>query len=452
MVHALHPRIQADLRLEERGLVTIPRSGALVPTSATDYWGPADHESTRNLALRLSPDETEAERRYAEMKRRLCALFAPFRLRPPPALAEVRARAAARGDAEVLAAALTATVKQLRHRYLPTRMLQDRHAAEAAAIGHDPPALAFAYSSIDFPDAETGRTPHNGYIRGGIGALTTLMREAVEEAGVTIHTDAEVTSVLHEDAVVTGLRLADGIAVRARCVVSGLDPKRTFLTLVPRELTTPALRSRIAALVTDVSCYKLLAAVDALPHWRAWDGDPAAPSRGMVGLARSEAAVDAAYADCAAGRPPASPIINFSVPSALDATLAPHGYHTVSVWIYPAPARLRGTDWDAARERVAERLVDQISEHAPNFRRSILHLKLRTPLDLERDNGLTDGCIWHIQHGGDQLFWNRPLPELSGYRAPFPGLYLCGAGQHPGGEISGIPGHNAAQEIINDLS
>ena len=449
MVHALDRGIQADLRLAERGMVGIPRSGSLVPMPGGDYWGPADHESPRNLTLRLTAEETEAERRYAGMKRRLCELFAPYRLRPPPALAQIRADAAARGDGRLLEHALTRTVRQLRHRYLPTHRLRDRHAAEAAAIGHDPGALALAYGSIDLADG--GITPHNGYVQGGIGTIAALMREAVEEAGVSIHTSAEAVSLLHEDGAATGVRLADGTEATARCVVSNLDPKRTFLRLVPAELTTARLRRRVSALVTEVSCYKLLAAVDELPRWQAWDGDPELPSRGVVGLGRSEASVDAAYDDCAAGRPPAEPIINFSVPSALDPTLAPAGRHTASVWIYPAPAKLYDADWDAVRDRVAGHLVDQITRYAPNFHRSILHLKLRTPADIERENGLTDGCIWHIQHGGDQLFWSRPLPELSHYRAPFPGLYLCGAGQHPGGEISGIPGHNAAQEIIGDL-
>ena len=450
MVHALDPGIQADLRLEQRGMVTIPRTGSLVPVSEAEYWGPDDHESSRNLSLQLTAEENEAERRYADMKRRLCELFAPYRLRPPPPLAEVRAGATARGDVSLLEDALTATVRQLRHRYLPTCRLRDRHAAEAAAIGHDTGALALAYGSINL--ADSGKPPHNGYVKGGIGTITALMRQAVEEAGVAIHTEAEAVSLLHEDGAATGVRLAGSTAVTARCVVSNLDPKRTFLRLVPPEMTTEALRRRVGALVTEVSCYKLLAAVDELPHWQAWDGDPAQPSRGVVGLGRSEASVDAAYADCASGRPPAEPIMNFSVPSALDPTLAPDGRHTASVWIYPAPAKLQGTDWDTVRDHVAERLVDQITRYAPNFRRSILHLKLRTPADLERENGLTDGCIWHIQHGGDQLFWNRPLPELSRYRAPFPGLYLCGAGQHPGGEISGIPGHNAAREVIRDLA
>ena len=303
MVHALDPGIQADLRLAERGMVEIPRTGSLVPMPDGDYWGPDDHKSPRNLSLQLTPDETEAERRYADMKRRLCELFAPYRMRPPPTLAEVRSDAAARGDGPFLEDALTRTVRHLRHRYLATRRLRDRHAAESAAIGHDPGALALAYGSIDLAGTGIGRTPHNGYIEGGIGTITSLMRQAVEEAGVAIHTDAEAVSLLHEDGAATGVRLADGTAVTARCVVSNLDPKRTFLRLVPPELTTMQLRRRVSALVTDVSCYKLLAAVDELPHWQAWDGDPALPSRGVVGLGRSEAIVDAAYADCAAGRP-----------------------------------------------------------------------------------------------------------------------------------------------------
>jgi phytoene dehydrogenase-like protein len=144
-------------------------------------------------------------------------------------------------------------------------------------------------------------------------------------------------------------------------------------------------------------------------------------------------------------------VISFSLPSAVDASLAPPGKHTASIWIFSAPATLRQGTWDDAREAVAERLIDQITTYAPNFRRSIRDYKFRTPLDLERENGLTDGSIWHIQHTGEQLFWNRPLPELARYRAPLRGLYLCGAGQHPGGEVSGQPGHNAAHEVLKDL-
>jgi len=159
----------------------------------------------------------------------------------------------------------------------------------------------------------------------------------------------------------------------------------------------------------------------------------------------------AAHDDTEAGIPPRRPLISFSVPSAADPSLTQPGYHTASVWVYPAPARLQEGSWEDVRTQVAEALIDQVSEFAPNFRRSIRDYKLRTPLDLERENGLTDGCIWHVQHAGEHLFWNRPLPELARYRTPIAGLYLCGAGQHPGGEVSGLPGHNAAHEVLKDL-
>jgi phytoene dehydrogenase-like protein len=154
--------------------------------------------------------------------------------------------------------------------------------------------------------------------------------------------------------------------------------------------------------------------------------------------------------DVDAGRVPRTPIISMYLQSAVDPSVAPPGCHTASIYVWPIPSRLHGTTWDDVREQVAANLIDQVSVYAPNFRRSILHYKLHTPLDMERELGLTDGCIWHVHHSGDQLFWNRPLPELSAYRAPIKGLYLCGAGQHPGGEVSGQPGHNAAHEALRD--
>ena len=158
-----------------------------------------------------------------------------------------------------------------------------------------------------------------------------------------------------------------------------------------------------------------------------------------------------AYADRPAGRPPRRPMLSFNVPSMLDPTLAPPGHHTASVYIYPAPAKLAEGTWAQRKREVAEAVIDYITQFAPNFRGSILNYEFRTPEDLEQRLGLTDGCIWHLQHTPEQILGGRPLPELANYRAPVTGLYLGGSGQHPGGEVSGIPGHNAAQEILRDL-
>ena len=277
------------------------------------------------------------------------------------------------------------------------------------------------------------------------------MAEAAQEAGVEIHVNSGVREFLVEGDEVIGVRLEDGSEVLSSTVVSNLDPKNTFLKLMPSEQISGEFRNRINGLITEVSCYKLLAVISELPEWRHWDGDSDQPYKGAVTLHSSRPEIEASYDELEAGLPVRKPVVSFSMPSFADPGLTQEGYHTASVWIYPAPARLKQGTWDDVRDEIAEGIIDQITEFAPNFKGSIRDYVFRTPQDLERENSLTDGCIWHVQHAGEHLFWNRPLPELSAYRAPQKGLYLCGAGQHPGGEVSGIPGHNAAHEILKDI-
>ncbi len=450
MVHGIHPKIFRDFQLTERGLDVIPRQGLQVLPDGT-YWGPSTHESPRNRALQLTPAEREGQRRYADFKNTLQRTIAPYRLQPPPSLAEVRAKIVGTPAADVLEKALSTRIHELQDEFLPDGPLKDRLGNEAGAIGRNPLGFQFAYASLNAVDEETGIKPPNGYVRGGVGVVSRLFLESAVAAGVTVHIDHEVSEFIVEGGDVVGIRLADGAEVRSRVVVSNLDPKRTLLRLTPAEHLDDGFRARLNDVVTHVSCYKFLAVISELPQWSAWDGDPYAPSTGSVVLSLNRAEMGAAYDDLEAGRPPRRPLVSFSIPSAVDDSLRQPGYHTASIWIYPAPAKLRSGTWDDVRESVAEGLIDQISAHAPNFRKSIRDYKLRTPLDLERENGLTDGCIWHVQHAGEHLVWNRPLPEIAHYRAPLAGLYLCGAGQHPGGEISGVPGHNAAHEVLKDL-
>jgi phytoene dehydrogenase-like protein len=453
MIHAVHPRLIRDLRLYERGLDVIPRTFSLHLRSDGRYYGPAEHASGHNLSSpdNLTPSERSADARYSAFKASLRSLFAPYRLRTPPSLDEVRTRVEGTAAEAVLEQAVEKRVSDLHDGFLPSDVLKERYAAEVASIGRDPLALSLAYASIDEPDEETGEQPPHGYVRGGLGNLSKLLAQAAVDAGAKIFVGHRVERIITEGSTIVGIRLADGTEVRTGLVVSNLDPKQTFLRLIDRGALSPKFRERVGGLTTHISCLKLLAVISELPEWPAWDGDPHLPSTGLVSLTRSRRDVAAAYDDLDTRQPPRAPVVNFSVPSMVDASLAPAGYHTASIWIYPAPAQLDEGSWDDVREQVAERLIDQITADAPNFRRAIRHYKLRTPLDIERENGITNGCIWHVQHTGDALFWGRPLPELAAYRAPLPGLYLCGAGQHPGGEVSGIPGYNAAQEVLKDL-
>jgi phytoene dehydrogenase-like protein len=342
---------------------------------------------------------------------------------------------------------------EVQDHFLPTERLREAFATEASAVIENPLAFALAYGAMDAPDPVTGERGPFGFVRGGMGCFAALLVEAAREAGVHLEDNRPVDRILVEHGRATGLRFRDGTEVRCGTVLSCADPKVTFGRLLTDADIDPALRRRVDGLVTHVSCYKLLAAIKELPRWTAWDGaDPDEPSRGSMQFDMTREVVRECYADLAAGRPPRRPMLSFNVPSMLDPTLAPPGHHTASVYIYPAPAKLAQGTWAQRKREVAESVIDYITAFAPNFRRSILHYEFRTPEDLENRLGLTDGCIWHLQHTPEQILGGRPLPELANYRAPVAGLYLGGSGQHPGGEVSGIPGHNAAQEILRDLS
>ena len=453
LMHGVHPKIFADFHLREEGLGWIEVAPTIYPQNDGTYFGSQDLDTPNNrfAAKRLTIDERKGEDNYNLFKTQLRQIFSPYRLQPPPTLEEIKKKINSREEKILMQKAMTSRIWELQEEFLPSQFQQDAYAHEGADVGHNPLALHFAYQSMDDPDTESGESPPQGFVQGGMGELSNILAKQAEEAGVVFHLDTEVEKILINKHTVVGLKLIDGTEIGSSMIVSNLDPKRTFLRLVPPEYLDQKFCSRLEKLITHVSCMKLLAVINELPQWKVWDGDPERPHQGAVRLNVSRAYVNAAYHDLAAGKPPRSPVISVNLPSFKDASLTQPGYQTASIWIFPAPAKLKSKTWDEVRDEVAESLINQITEYAPNFRRSIQNYILRTPLDLERENYLTDGCIWHIQHNGEQLFWNRPLPELSRYRSPIKGLYLCGAGQHPGGEVSGIPGHNAAHEILKDV-
>jgi phytoene dehydrogenase-like protein len=451
ILHGLHPRISNDMRLKERGLEVLERPFTFFPLADGTYWGPGDHESSRNLSCQLTREERDGERAYGAFRATLSRILAPWRLSVPPTLEELMSRAGPEESA-VLKTALGTRFRAIRDSFFLTERLRDRHGADRAFVSRDPLGFSFASECVGAPDEVTGERIPDGYVRGGMGTVARLMQEAAGEAGARVHLHSRVESIIVEKGRVLGLRLKDGTDVRSRIVLSGLDPKTTFLSLLPADAVPTLLQERIRALRANVSCCKFLAVLSELPRWKDWDGDQLLPGKGGVGIARTRAEVEAAFDDVEAGRPPRAPVISFSVPSVPDPTQAKPGYHTASVWIFPAPFQLREGTWTEAREDAAEGIIDQVTAFAPNFKESIVSYKLRTPLDISRMHGMNEGCIWHIQHEGEQMVGNRPLPELSAYRAHLPGLYLCGSGQHPGGEVTGMPGHNAAQEALKDLA
>ncbi|MFQ5875155.1 MAG: phytoene desaturase family protein, partial [Dehalococcoidia bacterium] len=286
-----------------------------------------------------------------------------------------------------------------------------------------------------------------GIPKGGMSKVAGAMVEAAQAQGVEIRTDARVDEVLVDDGIARGVRLANGEELRSSIVVSNADPKRTFLSLLNPDDLDPAFIHRIKHLTTRANSVKFLAALKELPDFSQYLGPSFDPK--LVTYVKICPSVDyfqASWDACKNGHPSLHPVMHIQTPSIWDPTLAPSGMHVLSSWTLYYPARPREGSWEEASKEVAESIIDNISQYAPNFRKSLLDWTLQTPQDIETHTGMTDGNIRHIDITPQQYFSRRVS-----YRAPVQHLYLCGSGTHPGGEITGAPGHNAAMAILKDL-
>jgi phytoene dehydrogenase-like protein len=289
-----------------------------------------------------------------------------------------------------------------------------------------------------------------GFVRGGMGAVSNAIADSARARDTTIRTNAPVEKILMKDGHASGVVLAGGEEIQARIVASNLDPRRTFLYLVDEAALLPEFVAGIRRFRSEGTSLKMNLALSGLPEFRALPGTPGPQHRATMHLCPSIDYVERAWDDAKYGRPSRSPLIEMTIPTMYDASLAPQGRHIMGIFLQYAPYTLRGTDWDTERERYAERVLDVIEEYCPNVRQIVVERQTLTPLDLERRFGLTGGNIFHGEMSLDQMFVMRPLAGWASYRTPIKGLYLCGSGAHPGGGVMGAPGHNAAREILRD--
>ena len=247
--------------------------------------------------------------------------------------------------------------------------------------------------------------------------------------------------------------MADGTEIRSRIVVSNADPKRTFLKLVDARHLDSKFTQRIKALKTEAAYLKFHAALKGVPDFSAYFAEGEFDPRYLaeVKICPSIDYFAQAWADAKRGLPSRGPVMEVQVPTAYDPTLAPPGRHVMSIWALYAPVRLREGTWEERRNEVGVRLMDTLRAYAPNLREVITDSSLFTPADMEQRLAMTDGNIRHLDIVPGQFLAQRPLPGWSNYRTPIANLYLCGAGTHPGGEVTGAPGHNAAWMIMGDL-
>jgi len=292
-----------------------------------------------------------------------------------------------------------------------------------------------------------------GHARGGMGAITLAMARECAARGVTLCTDAAVRSVIVEGGRAAGVVLASGETVRAARVVANVNPKLLFEQLVAPEHLPEDFRERIAAYKCASGTFRMNVALSELPDFTVLPGKSAAAhhASGIV-IAPSLAYMERAYFDARTLGHAREPIVEMLIPSTVDPGLAPPGRHVASLFCQHFNPNLpAGRGWDGAKEAAADTIVETVNGYAPNFKASILARSILSPLDLERDFALPGGDIFHGALTLDQLFSARPVLGYADYRSPVPGLYLCGAGAHPGGGVTGAPGHNAAREILLDF-
>jgi phytoene dehydrogenase-like protein len=454
-----------DLRLHDYGLAVLERN----PSSFTPYpdrryllLGPDAALNHREIA-KFSPRDAEAYPKYEAMLERVAAVIEPTLMMVPPNLLRPGLRdlwklfqlgRAFRKLGPALNEAveiLTGPARTILDRWFESEQLKTTLATDAIIGAMASPSMpGTAYVLFHHVMGETnGKRGVWGYVRGGMGGLTQALAAAARDLRVEIRCEAEVAHILIQDGAVRGVALADGTEFHAPVVASNADAHVTLTRLLDPKLLPPEFAEAIARIDYSSASLKINVALAELPDFLACPGSDSGPQhRGTIHICPDQDYIERGYDDAKYGRPSQNPILECTIPSVVDLTVAPPGKHLMSMFIQYAPYKLRGASWDELRESFADRCFDVLNEYAPNFKRSVLARQVLTPLDLERTFNLTGGNIFQGAMSLNQLFAFRPAAGFADYRTPIRGLYLCGSAAHPGGGVMGAAGANAARAIL----
>ena len=457
--------IVRDLRLREYGFEVLPRSPSSftpLPDGRSLTLGP-DAELTRAEIAKFSARDAARYPEYEAMLERVAAFVEPTLDVTPPDLLRPGPRGllqllglgrsfARLGDgASEAVELLTGPARTILDRWFESTELKATLATDAI-IGAmaSPSTPGTGYVLFHHVMGETdGRRGVWGYVRGGMGGLTQALARAARDLGVEIRCEAPVARIAVRDRRVTGVVLESGEECHARIVASNADANVTFRRLLAPDTLPSGFLDAVSRISYESASLKINVALGELPSFTACPGTAPGPQhRGTIHICPDLDYIERAYDDAKYGRPSERPVLECTIPSVVDETVAPAGRHLMSIFVQYAPYALRGTSWDQIGEAFADRCFALLDEYAPNFSRSVLARQVLTPLDIERVFGLTGGNIFQGAMTPGQLFSLRPVPGHAGYRTPVAGLYLCGAAAHPGGGVMGSPGWNAAREIL----
>jgi phytoene dehydrogenase-like protein len=471
-VSLLNPKIIRDLGLEGHGLRIVERKLAnFLPLDGRNYLKIGAGHTAREVA-KFSARDAERLEKYGERLEVVADILRDLVLETPPnvtaggwlqALPELlrgarQARRITRLDLPMRRELLELFVKSAGD-YLDAWF---ESAPIKAAYGFDgvvgnyasPYAAGSAYVLLHHVFGEVnGKKGAWGHAIGGMGAITQAMAKAAAKRGVEIRVASAVREIVVDRGRAVGVVTEKGELIRARSVISNLNPKLLYGSLIDAAVLPQDFRERIGRWRCGSGTFRMNVALSELPDFTALPGRTAADhhTAGII-MAPSLAYMDQAYLDAKAGGWSKRPIVEMLIPSTLDDGLAPAGQHVASLFCqHVAPVLPNGASWDAHREEVADVMIDLVNTHAPNFKAAVLGRQILSPLDLERTFGLVGGDIFHGALSLDQLFSARPMLGHGDYRGPLKGLYMCGSGTHPGGGVTGAPGHNAAREILADF-
>ncbi|MGH6932343.1 MAG: phytoene desaturase family protein [Dongiaceae bacterium] len=468
VVSLLRDEVVRDLELKRHGYETIPMSAVFVTgRDGKSLFITGDPANDQAEFGKFSNRDYEALRIFNARLAAAAGVLREQMLREPPALANggigdflamLKLGAGFRRlkpeERQFLLQLFTTPVGDLLDRWFDSEIIKVKFAASAAAgacisLRQPGSAINLLHLSIGAIDGAPGAW---ALAKGGMGAITKAMAAAARGFGAEIRTDAAVARVMVECGRATGVRLETGEQLKARFVLANTDPKRTFLKLVGEEHLESEFAADIRAFRVGSGTYRMNIALNGVPEFATRPGAAIGPHhQSFIRLMDSTADFERAWVAAQSGEPPPVPLIDVVIPTALDDSLAPPGCHVMSLLCQQYPYQLSGgRSWDQMREPEAQRIIDTVERHVPNIRRIMVGHQAMSPLDLERIFGLTHGDVYHGRLDPDQLFSLRPHPRAAQYRTPIAGLYLCGAGAHPGGGVSGAPGHNCARRVLKD--
>lgn len=468
-VSLLRPKVIQDMKLHERGWKIKERTiSNFFPFPDTYLKLGGGMARTQAEFARFSQKDADAFPAYEEALERVAEVLRGMALRTPPnAGGGIRALLAAAAQGRELAGMNIETQRDTLDMFVRSAReflepwFENDHVRTAFAFdavvgnyaGVSAPGSAYVLLHHVFGEVN-GKKGMWGHSVGGMGSITKYMAEACVEYGVEISLEAPVAKVLVDGRKAVGVVLESGEVIAAPIIAANVGPALLYRQLIDKSDMTPAFVRRMDGFKTGSGTFRMNVALSELPSFNVLPGKEVAEhhTAGII-IAPGLDYMDAAYDDARASGWSKKPIIEIKLPTTVDDSLAPPGQHIASLFCQQfAPELPNGQSWDDVREQVADHIIDTVTEHAPNFKNAVIARQIHSPLDLERKFGLIGGDIFHGRMSLEQLWAARPILGFGEYRSPISGLYMCGSGTHPGGGVTGAPGHNAAHEILKDRS